>query len=279
MTKLVYLSFFLFTFFYAPKPHVRKVDYSLQVDYRLTYLPDSNNNEFKEEEMELLVNPDESVFRAKKRGVLDSVLQASLEGKSSTNNFGLIRANQTPINYYIYKTADSIITQEDYQLGFNKEQFYIEKKIFDWQISPDTITIGGMKCQQATTDFGGRKWIAWFAPEVPINDGPYKFRGLPGLIVKVYDSKEQWSFNLRSLRKIQRKVTVKFDRNDPPDFMQKKEVFANKKYYIRNRMKIEEASGLVRPKDEKSRRSGLERDRKRAEQDNNWIELYDAIVH
>jgi len=229
--------------------------------------------------MELLVNPDESVFRAKKRGVLDSVLQASLEGKSSTNNFGLIRANQTPINYYIYKTADSIITQEDYQLGFNKEQFYIEKKIFDWQISPDTITIGGMKCQQATTDFGGRKWIAWFAPEVPINDGPYKFRGLPGLIVKVYDSKEQWSFNLRSLRKIQRKVTVKFDRNDPPDFMQKKEVFANKKYYIRNRMKIEEASGLVRPKDEKSRRSGLERDRKRAEQDNNWIELYDAIVH
>lgn len=33
--------------------------------------------------------------------------------------------------------------------------------------------------QKATCDFAGRKWIAWFTTEIPIQDGPYKFYGLP----------------------------------------------------------------------------------------------------
>ena len=45
--------------------------------------------------------------------------------------------------------------------------------------------IGEFETQKAETFIFGRKWTAWFSPEIPIQDGPYKFRGLPGLIVKI----------------------------------------------------------------------------------------------
>ena len=41
---------------------------------------------------------------------------------------------------------------------------------------------------KAVTEFAGRKWTAWFTEELPFQDGPYKFRGLPGLIVKLEDA-------------------------------------------------------------------------------------------
>ena len=48
--------------------------------------------------------------------------------------------------------------------------------------------IGKYKTQKATAEFGGRSWIAWFSQELPFQDGPYKFYGLPGLIVHVEDN-------------------------------------------------------------------------------------------
>jgi GLPGLI family protein len=48
--------------------------------------------------------------------------------------------------------------------------------------------IGNWEAQKATTEFGGRKWTAWFCEEIPLSDGPYKFKGLPGLIVKISDA-------------------------------------------------------------------------------------------
>jgi GLPGLI family protein len=58
----------------------------------------------------------------------------------------------------------------------------------NWEITPDTATIFNYNCQKAKIRFRGRDYEAWFAPEVPINDGPWKFFGLPGLIVKVNDT-------------------------------------------------------------------------------------------
>ena len=54
-----------------------------------------------------------------------------------------------------------------------------------WDIVADsTATILGYECLMAKTDYHGREWTAWFAPDIPLSFGPWKFRGLPGLILK-----------------------------------------------------------------------------------------------
>lgn len=58
---------------------------------------------------------------------------------------------------------------------------------FDWTITHETENIMGYECVKATADWRGRKWFAWFS-DIPVNGGPWKFQGLPGLILKVEDS-------------------------------------------------------------------------------------------
>lgn len=65
-----------------------------------------------------------------------------------------------------------------------------------WKISKDIKTRDGYKLQKATMDFGGRRWTAWYAPEIPALEGPYKFRGLPGLIFEVKDADKNFVYNL-----------------------------------------------------------------------------------
>lgn len=66
---------------------------------------------------------------------------------------------------------------------------------FKWKIHPKTTKIGNFMVQRATTSFGGRDWEAWFAKDIPFSEGPYKFRGLPGLILQIKDSKNHYIFN------------------------------------------------------------------------------------
>lgn len=76
-----------------------------------------------------------------------------------------------------------------------------ENPKLDWKISDEKQKIGTYNAQKATADFGGRKWIAWFTTEIPFQDGPYKFYGLPGLIVKVGDEAGNYSWELKGNKK------------------------------------------------------------------------------
>lgn len=64
----------------------------------------------------------------------------------------------------------------------------------EWQIGEDMQEIVGYRCQKATCDFRGRSYTAWFTVDIPISQGPWKFGGLPGLILKVYDDKQEYIF-------------------------------------------------------------------------------------
>ena len=62
-----------------------------------------------------------------------------------------------------------------------------------WEFSPEESTsILGYECNKATADFAGRTYTAWFTSELPLPFGPYKFGGLPGLILKIEDSEKQF---------------------------------------------------------------------------------------
>lgn len=74
----------------------------------------------------------------------------------------------------------------------------IEEKIEtpEWTILPDsTADIMGYPCQLAVTHFKGRQWYAWYTEDIPLDEGPWKLRGLPGLILKAYDSSRQFIFD------------------------------------------------------------------------------------
>ncbi len=61
--------------------------------------------------------------------------------------------------------------------------------LMHWELRDSTKTILSHKCQMATCHFRGRDFVAWFAADVPIKGGPWKFGGLPGCILKVHDTK------------------------------------------------------------------------------------------
>lgn len=68
----------------------------------------------------------------------------------------------------------------------------------DWKLLNDTKQILNYTAKKATVNYGGRKWTAWYTDEIPMNAGPYKFYGLPGLILEIYDDKEHYHFTVNA---------------------------------------------------------------------------------
>ena len=70
----------------------------------------------------------------------------------------------------------------------------------EWTIlAENTDTILGYVCGKATCEFRGRTYTAWYAPDIPIGDGPWKFHGLPGLILKVNDKAKDYYWTCTAL--------------------------------------------------------------------------------
>ena len=82
----------------------------------------------------------------------------------------------------------------------------------DWIILNDTSTILGYASQKAISHYRGRDWVAWFTPEIPLSEGPWKFYGLPGLITKIHDTKNHYSFELIGFQKVEEIIETKVPR-------------------------------------------------------------------
>lgn len=77
----------------------------------------------------------------------------------------------------------------------NTDYQYIEPYMpMIWKIEDEFMQIEGFSCQKATTIFGKRQWTAWFTMEIPQSMGPYKFNGLPGLILSIKDSDNLFNY-------------------------------------------------------------------------------------
>jgi hypothetical protein len=74
-----------------------------------------------------------------------------------------------------------------------------------WIIGSDTIRILSYLCRKAVCQFYGRIWTAWFAPNIPINAGPWKLSGLPGLILKASDNRNHYVFECIGIEEFQKK--------------------------------------------------------------------------
>lgn len=139
----------------------------------------------------------------------------------------------------VYDSFSSIL-EEKGNIRFS----YKEPNLLEWTIMDDTMTISGLPCQKATTNYGGRQWEAWFTLDVPVSSGPYKFGGLPGLIISISDTKKHWNFVMKEIEKkpsgyiVPVEIFKTFAKTTKEDF------FKNKRYYVTNYMEISEASGI-----------------------------------
>ena len=71
---------------------------------------------------------------------------------------------------------------------------------FNWTKVDEKKIINNLICYKATCSFRGRNYTAWYSPEIQNDFGPWKFGGLSGLILEVYDSENQVHFLVKKIQ-------------------------------------------------------------------------------
>jgi GLPGLI family protein len=74
---------------------------------------------------------------------------------------------------------------------------------FNWKLESETKKIGNYQCNKAALDFRGRSYIFWYTTEIPTQFGPWKFFGLPGLIIKIESTDKSILFQLTKLEYVE----------------------------------------------------------------------------
>lgn len=87
-----------------------------------------------------------------------------------------------------------------YETFNNEKYYYNENTIYEWKILNETKKINMYMCQKAELYYDSQKWIAYFTTEIPINDGPFRFYNLPGLIVSIESENGEYSMNLVEIK-------------------------------------------------------------------------------
>lgn len=112
--------------------------------------------------------------------------------------FSLYPSGQMPD--FLYDTrADLFKVHERYL--FDVYLYEDSTAHFDWTLLPDTTTVCGYLCRKAEATFRGIGWTAWYAPDIPMSFGPWKLKGLPGLVLWAYDDKGTHDIKLISARR------------------------------------------------------------------------------
>jgi GLPGLI family protein len=174
--------------------------------YEYKSIPDSNNKEdVKKEMMFLDIDKNGSNYYSRDKFVVDSTSMAEIQ-KQIKGGGGSISVNrrESPgtTSYKVMKSYPDFKTYLFTRVSTDQYKVKEEEKPV-WKILADKQKIGEYNAQKATADYGGRQWIAWFTTDIPFQDGPYKFYGLPGLIVKLEDTTGSHIMTLVGNKKIE----------------------------------------------------------------------------
>lgn len=168
--------------------HSQSNNEDIMISYDIDYKRYEDREQRSNETGVLISKNKSSVFTLKKMMSIDSI-QNLREINISDLHLGTRR---TSLNFFI-ETTDSKSFLHYEALGNDILYFedFIELK---WKFHQEKLKIGGYSCNKATTQFEGREWTAWYTTDIPLSLGPYKFHGLPGLIIKLSDSSKNFIF-------------------------------------------------------------------------------------
>ncbi len=175
----------------------------LEVTYERTKVLDTLDisNDYKKDVLTLTIGKTKSAFYSRQLKVRDSLERRYPE---------YAREQLRDPNRYSMKTS---LPEEKIYKNYPENRIRVHDRydlcnwIIDedwekpeWEIGDSVKVIMGYECVIATTNYRGRKWTAWFAPDIPIQDGPWKLCGLPGLILKVYDNNQHYNYEATSMK-------------------------------------------------------------------------------
>ncbi|NAW51583.1 GLPGLI family protein [Elizabethkingia argentiflava] len=176
--------------------------------YEMTYKPKKGSDSLDRELMVLDISPNKSIYQDYTKVEQDSIYQERFEKMRKSGIFDpdFSKNMKSPkISYVIHKHYPSMKVQYiEMIMSVEKASYisYSEELKFNWKIDSEQTKIGDYRVQKATTEFGGRRWTAWFSTDFPFQDGPYKFNGLPGLIIKIEDEGKNYSWVLQANKKL-----------------------------------------------------------------------------
>jgi porphyromonas gingivalis family protein len=187
-----------------------KADIEVSYNYKHFHRTGKEQNH----QLVLLANPIESKFYSPETEYVDS-LEYTPEGKEIYNQMSLAAFTSGNLKavpsrafpMYILKSKTKGTTEVydgNIAMMFTYKEPYEAQ---DWTVSDSTKTILGYDCAMATCEYRGRKWTAWFAVDIPIQDGPWKLSGLPGLILEASESAGQHGFTATGIQTTRRQIT------------------------------------------------------------------------
>ena len=135
---------------------------------------------------------------------IESVLELKQKGKEYAEYY-----SGEPV--YIYKDhiRDLITSYLFISPGYLCEQS--RDDMSRWDITGEEMVISGYKCFKATIEYAGRLYTAWYTPDIPLSEGPWKFCGLPGLILKVTDDDGIYCYEMIGLERYGGNVQITVD--------------------------------------------------------------------
>ncbi|WP_219223283.1 GLPGLI family protein [Pedobacter antarcticus] len=141
------------------------------------------------------------------------------------------------VGYSIYKNLSkrTVVSREkvvnEYFIVYDAEQI-------EWEIAGQSKNISGYAAFNARCHFRGRDYEAWFTKEIPVLDGPWKFSGLPGLILQVSDNTGEVSFSAIAIQPQQDNSVNIIPPSDYPEF-------ASYISFLEHQKKLEQADEMV----------------------------------
>lgn len=191
MNKILLLTFLVLPFVGFSQPTHVKID-GLIVSYHLKYQKFVNDEKTNIENTLLIIDAkNNAIFTFEKMINLDSIQRIR---KLDIDDIGKIKLPSSL--YFIFQKNNSIIYHG--VIG-NDLLRYSENPNLNWVLIDEEKRISGFKCKRASVKYGGRNWVAWYTTDIPVNAGPYKFNGLPGLILEITDSESNFSFEVNQI--------------------------------------------------------------------------------
>lgn len=202
MKSLFLIWVVLFAGHFTPTREFPLNEYPILISYKADIKPRKNQDYRRTEYVKLFIHPTESIFIDNKLWLLNRTSKRNLSPQDRAREVSMIGLPY--FRFYLVKdyreNSTSII--EEYLNGGHNAFKQNSMTTESWTIlNSSDSTIVGLKAYKAECQLGGRTWIAWFTPEIPISDGPYKFSGLPGLILKLDSTEGDFSFHISGIQK------------------------------------------------------------------------------